>query len=468
MNLSPQKKVIGVLLILIAFLDFLAVKVASSWFAQREHATLEQHLDLLLKVQGNSLITPLWELDTREVQRLIDLIGDSDLVTYAVVRDGYMPPEGEAEIIAAYGEMPLDDPLATTREFSIIEPESDERVGILSVSFSGKPLADSLAQIEIFLLLGAIVALIALTALVITCFEVLLRPIRQMTEAMYRLADGDLDVAIHATERRDEIGRMAQALQVFRANSIQLKSSLDKERELNGLQRQFVSMVSHEFRTPLAIIDGIAQRIQRRIDRLKPDDIKGTQQKVRIAVTRLTELMESVLSAARLEEGRIAFEPAACFLADLVTEIHGSYSDLNADRHIMLDVDRLPNHITADSKLLRQVISNLLSNAIKYSPDGTRIWIGGQLNERNELVIAVRDEGVGIPEPELAKLFDRFFRASTSTGIAGTGIGLSLVQHFVELHGGRIEVESVVGAGSTFSIHLPYRVPDTSTLENAA
>lgn len=229
-----------------------------------------------------------------------------------------------------------------------------------------------------------------------------------------------------------------------------------KERELSGLQRQFVSMVSHEFRTPLAIIDGIAQRIMRRLDKLGPDTVRESQQKVRLAVTRLTELMESVLSASRLEEGRIAFEPDVCPLVDLITDIHNSYSELNKDREIFLDVDRLPKTMIADGKLLRQIISNLLSNAIKYSPGGKRVWVNGHLDEQNDLLIAVRDEGVGIPEAELAKLFQRFFRASTSAGIAGSGIGLNLVQHFVELHGGRIEVDSTEGVGSTFTVRFPY------------
>ena len=130
----------------------------------------------------------------------------------------------------------------------------------------------------------------------------------------------------------------------------------------------------------------------------------------------------------------------------------------------MLDIDRLPKTITADGKLLRQVVSNLLSNAIKYSPDRKRVWVTGHLDEHNDIVLSVRDEGVGIPSAELDKLFKRFFRASTSTGIAGSGIGLNLVQHMVELHGGRIDVESTEGVGSTFTVRLPY----VSALDAAA
>lgn len=268
-----------------------------------------------------------------------------------------------------------------------------------------------------------------------------------------------------ATQEKLE-SMVAARTQELEAQKGLLEASLDKERELNGLQRQFVSMVSHEFRTPLAIIDGVAQRVLRRLDRLKPEALKESQQKVRGAVARLTELMESVLSAARLEEGQIAFEPKVCPLVGLITELHGSYSELNKNHEIILDIDKLPNKIVADSKLLRQVVSNLLSNAIKYSREGTPVWINGHLEERDELVIAVRDKGVGIPEAELENLFERFFRASTSTGIAGSGIGLNLAQHFVDMHGGRIDVESTVGIGSTFTIHLPFIEPAAETMAN--
>ncbi|MEM9625047.1 MAG: HAMP domain-containing sensor histidine kinase [Pseudomonadota bacterium] len=281
---------------------------------------------------------------------------------------------------------------------------------------------------------------------------------------MTKLAEGDLDVPIPAVKRHDEIGEMARALEVFKANAEQVKISLEKERELNGLQRQFVSMVSHEFRTPLAIIDAVAQRVERRLEKLSPDDVRQGQKKVRVAVSRLTDLMESVLSASRLEEGRIAFEPTVCPLFDLVSEVQSNYSELHKGHEIILDIDRLPRTITADSKLLRQVVSNLLSNAIKYSPDGKHVWVKGYLDDNDEIVLSFCDEGVGIPKEELDKLFKRFFRASTSTGIAGSGIGLNMVQHFMSLHGGRIDVESTEGVGSTFTVRMPY----SASLEAAA
>ncbi|MEZ5932805.1 MAG: MHYT domain-containing protein [Alphaproteobacteria bacterium] len=250
-------------------------------------------------------------------------------------------------------------------------------------------------------------------------------------------------VAERTTELQDQAERLADAL--------------DEERKLAGLQRQFVSMVSHEFRTPLAIIDGHAQRLLRRSTAATPDRSIEALRKIRTSVTRLTDLMESVLAAARLEDGRIEFRPADCELLEMIAELARNYGELHPNHKILVDVDQAAEHIVADAKLLRQVFSNLLSNAIKYSPDGGNVWVDGRAQEDGGIVIAVRDQGVGIPVAEQQKLFSRFFRASTSTGIAGTGIGLHLAFHLVQLHGGTIDVESAEGAGTTFHVHLPNR-----------
>ncbi|MGI9433252.1 MAG: ATP-binding protein [Geminicoccaceae bacterium] len=252
-----------------------------------------------------------------------------------------------------------------------------------------------------------------------------------------------------------DITEMVEAEQKM-ARQRELEGALAKEREINGLQRQFVSMVSHEFRTPLAIIDGNAQRLLRRHVSMTPERAVGALQKVRHSVARLTELMESVLNASRLEEGRISYAPGPCNLAEILREICDSYAEIYPDHKIHMDIDDLPGVVIADSSLVRQVVSNLTSNAVKYSPAGTTIWVtGSEDHDEGGAVIAIRDEGVGIPKAELSQLCSRFFRASTSIGIAGTGIGLHLVQHFVAMHGGRIDVESVEGEGSTFTVRLP-------------
>lgn len=309
------------------------------------------------------------------------------------------------------------------------------------------------------------VALLSVSAFGIGCLLAVLvsrrisQRIRSMAHSMTDLANGDLDIVIRDTDKKHELGLMARALEVFKVNAIQLQQSLDKERELSGLQRQFVSMVSHEFRTPLAIIDAHAQRILRRGGEHLPAPAVAGVAKIRRAVKSLTELMESVLVAARMEDGCVQFDPKPCLLPDLIDEIAKNHRELNSDRKIHLDIDRLPQEIMADGKLLRQVFSNLISNALKYSPGKKDVWLEGWSGDKGEIVISVRDEGVGIPQAEQEKLFSRFFRASTSAGIAGTGIGLHLVAHLVQLHNGSVDVESVEGEGTTFRVTLPSTRP---------
>lgn len=283
--------------------------------------------------------------------------------------------------------------------------------------------------------------------------------VRDMAGTMSELADGNLDVAVTGTEQRHELGMMARALEVFKGHAQNLQRSLDKERELSGLQRQFVAMVSHEFRTPLAIIDGNAQRLRRRPEKLSADRVLKVAGAIRTSVLRLTDLMESVLAAARMEGGQIKFEPEAFDIRDMVADTCRSYADINTRHVIKADLGALPESYRGDVKLLRQVISNLVSNAVKYSPEGTTVRVQGRKAANGDLVIAVVDRGVGIPKDEVERLFERFFRASTSTGIPGSGIGLHLVKQLVDLHQGRMDVRSTVGEGTTFEVVLPATGP---------
>ncbi|MGH1484239.1 MAG: sensor histidine kinase [Geminicoccales bacterium] len=256
-------------------------------------------------------------------------------------------------------------------------------------------------------------------------------------------------------EREQAEAALAQTHAELEDYAEELNQSLQKEKELSGLQRQFVSMVSHEFRTPLAIIDGNAQRLLRRNGEAVPERSLKALGKIRNSVTRLTELMESVLAAARLEDGRIKFAPSLCSLANIIEEVGMSYGELYPNHIFNFDLNRLPKQIVVDSKLLRQVFSNLISNAVKYSPGALHVWIDGWVDDDGNIIVTVRDEGIGIPAVEQERLFERFFRASTSTGIAGSGIGLHLASHLVQMHHGTIDFESVEGQGTTFKVWLP-------------
>lgn len=232
------------------------------------------------------------------------------------------------------------------------------------------------------------------------------------------------------------------------------KASLLKERELSQLYREFVSMVSHQFRTPLTVIDMTAQRIMRRGVRLTEKEIFERTATIRDAATRLTMLMESTLNAARFDQGEIAFDPVACDLRGLITEVSARYAKLEPERMIEISCETLPSTVLCDPILTEQAISNLLSNALKYSSSNTSVQVSGWV-EHNWIVISVRDFGVGIPEEDMPRLFDRYFRARTAKGIIGTGVGLSFAREIVHMHGGTIDVTSREDSGTTFTIRLP-------------
>ncbi len=260
---------------------------------------------------------------------------------------------------------------------------------------------------------------------------------------------------------RDHLQELVnEATKDMKAKALELESALKKEMELNELQRQFVTMASHEFRTPLAIIDTTAQRIKSRADKdqLSCEDASSRVEKIRGAVRRMTRLMESTLTAARMEEGKISVEIMSCNIAQVIGEVCARQQEIETTHTITCDLGDLPATIQADEGSLEQVLSNLLSNAVKYSPGAPQIKVGA-CTKGNDILICVRDHGLGIDEEDLPRIGERFFRAKSSTGITGTGIGLNLVNKLVEMHGGKLWIESKKGEGSSFTISLPISGP---------
>jgi PAS domain S-box-containing protein len=234
----------------------------------------------------------------------------------------------------------------------------------------------------------------------------------------------------------------------------ELERMLDQERHINELQRQFVSMASHEFRTPLAVIDGAAQRLVRRREAITPDFVAEKTEQIRSSVSRMLELMESILAAGRLDHGRITIVRKPCSLSDIIAACSTRQEGIRRSHRFLLDLDRLPDAIYADRTALEQVFSNLFSNAVKYAPNAPDVYVTGWQQGEN-VHVTVRDEGIGIDADDLPRMFQRYFRARSSTGIAGTGIGLNFVKQIIELHDGAIEVTSKKGCGTTFSLRLP-------------
>ncbi len=246
-----------------------------------------------------------------------------------------------------------------------------------------------------------------------------------------------------------------------------LAEALEREKEVNETQRQFVSIATHEFRTPLAVIDGAAQRIGRRAAKMTPEEIAERAEKIRSAIQQMIGLMESTLAIEKSEQLKAPARAEKCDIRAIIESCCEQQIFMAPDYRIAIDMDDIPDSIEADPAAIESVISNLLSNAIKYSPNSQDVAIAARrMGERLE--IAVSDRGLGIDEDDMPKLFARYFRAKTSTGIPGTGIGLNLAKMIAEQHDGEIHAESRKGEGSTFVFRLPIRAALSSAVDRSA
>ena len=236
-----------------------------------------------------------------------------------------------------------------------------------------------------------------------------------------------------------------------------LEKALSKERELNDLKSQFVSMTSHEFRTPLttlkANIELLNFYLQSVDSPLKPK-IENNCQRMESEINRLTGLMNDILTLGRVESNRIPFQPQMTDLVKLCEELKDSTKISQEDgRELELDVEGKPFELEIDRGLFHHVLTNLVSNSFKYSAGCANPVM--TLNfDHHKLSLSVRDFGIGISKKDQQSLFQSFYRASNTHGISGSGLGLSIVNRLVDLHKGKVSVESKLNQGSTFTIEL--------------
>jgi signal transduction histidine kinase len=296
-------------------------------------------------------------------------------------------------------------------------------------------------------------------------------PLVKLAKSMDGLARSETGVEIPGADRRDEIGAMARAVVVFRKNAIDLAVSeralaeqaamlaeqLAAEQHLTEMQRNFLSMASHEFRTPLTVIDGHAQRLINARARLGPEDIGERAGKIRIAVLRVTSVIDSLLETARLMDRGASwdFKPIVFDVVGLLAEVCRQHREIAPNISILERYESAPLNVRGDPRLLQIVFANLVSNGIKYSVDDAQLAVRAWATE-GAIEVRVEDKGVGIPKADLDHLFDRYVRGSNVSAIVGTGVGLYLVKTVVDLHGGEVAVESREGQGARFTVRLPF------------
>jgi len=244
----------------------------------------------------------------------------------------------------------------------------------------------------------------------------------------------------------------------LRNSEQELRRAYEKEKELSELKSRFVSMASHEFRTPLSTILSSADLIEAYTREEQQEKRAKHTGRIKSSVSNLTGILNDFLSLSKLEEGKVGVQPGLFrllpFLETTADELSGL---LKPGQKIY---KHLPEHdleMFSDQKVLKNILFNLLSNAIKYSEAGSRIDCTVE-PEGDRLRISIKDEGIGIPQEEQQHVFTRFFRAHNAENIQGTGLGLNIVKRYVELLGGSINFESELGKGTTFVCLLPIKM----------
>jgi PAS domain S-box-containing protein len=235
----------------------------------------------------------------------------------------------------------------------------------------------------------------------------------------------------------------------------QMMKALERERELRELKSDFVSMASHEFRTPLTAIFSSTELLQHYGNIWSEEKKLKHFHRIESAVKRMTGLLDDVLLYSKAEAGKLKFNPTPLVLKNICSDLVEELQLGIGEKHkLTLVYSGTCNNAYMDEKLLLHILTNLLSNAIKYSPPGTTVFFGCSC-DKEEVIFEIKDEGIGIPPEDQKQLFESFHRAKNVGDIPGTGLGLAIVQKSVELHGGRITVNSEVGVGTTFRVTLP-------------
>lgn len=339
------------------------------------------------------------------------------------------------------------------------------------------------------LLLQFMISILALAAdvlIAILLARSIARPIRNLQKTTQEFAEGNL-AARAEVSNADEIGQLAIAFNQMAENTVtflhkeqasgkeqqllnkqlqveiaerqqaelELREALAKEQELNELKSRFISMTSHEFRTPLTTILSSTELLKHYSDRWNEDKKLLHFERIRSTIVHMTQMLDDILLIGKAEAGKLEFKPAPLnivnFSANLVEELQGS---IGKQHNIVFGSECKCIEARMDRKLLQHILSNLLSNAIKYSSPGSTVTC--ELSCQGEKAIfRIQDQGIGIPEEDQKSLFELFRRAANVGTTPGTGLGLAIVKRAVEAHKGNIMMSSKVGQGTTFLVSLP-------------
>jgi PAS domain S-box-containing protein len=256
-------------------------------------------------------------------------------------------------------------------------------------------------------------------------------------------------------ERTDSLSKTVEQLEMqireAQEKDLQLRKSLEKEKELNELKSRFVSLASHEFRTPLSTILSSAYLVSKYVTTEEQSKRDKHIDRIVSSVNMLTDILNDFLSVGKIEEGKIQIRNTEFHITDLCNSLFGELNPILKKGQTIAYRHSGTTMVFMDPSLLKHIMMNLVSNAIKFSPEGAPIAITTSCMGA-DTVITVKDRGMGIPAEDRQHLFERFFRGTNVTNIQGTGLGLHIVSRYVEMMNGVIDVASEVDNGTEFTI----------------
>lgn len=328
-------------------------------------------------------------------------------------------------------------------------------VAVLQVSTPTQQIDAFIITFRLILLFGALGALSLATALTIPLIGAALHPLVDMERTSRCIAEGDLSLRLDEPLTDDEIGRLAQS---FNQMVAQLERSFQR-------QKRFVADASHELRTPLTALGGSLEMLLLGADSGDKEAARRLLRGMYTEVKRMHRLAEDLQVLTRLDEGQARLCEDVVDVRDLIEKVYHQAQQLAHGQVISREVAANMPLIRIDADRMQQVLLNIVDNALKFTPENGSVSLFAAYNKEQEIVlIEIRDTGKGIPEEDLPRVFDRFYRADPSRSrlsknVGGSGLGLAIAREFVEAQGGKIAINSRLGAGTTLMISLQAPLP---------
>ena len=271
-----------------------------------------------------------------------------------------------------------------------------------------------------------------------------------------KVAERTLDLEQAILELQETNHDLEEQYRRTKKAEAEMQKALEAEKQLGELKSRFVSMASHEFRTPLSTILSSNTLIQKYLEKddIPRDKISNHTIKIHQNIQNLNNILNDLLSLSKLEEGKVEINYRTFGLTELIGEVNEEMTDyLKEGQTIHWDIEQKDMQVYLDRQVLHNMLLNLISNASKYSEGNSVITVGAG-KKNNAVWITVTDQGIGIPEEEKKHMFDRFFRAKNALNIEGTGLGLNIVKKYAELMNGNISFESELNKGTTFTLRF--------------